>query len=144
MITEHGNGSRTVYTNESIPTGLSTCGNLISCPVLIQVIPIRFTALVASLFIRRGNLESMSILIECKQPFEITRKRRYTMLIAFRFRDLSGRLLCYTAPLKSFGSPPPGRLVRSADLGAIASEFPNKNELSRSDLNAWGSHLRAR
>jgi hypothetical protein len=71
----------------------------------------------------------MSILIECKQSFEIKRKRRYTMLIVFRFRDLSARLLCYTPPLKSFGSPPPGRLVRSADLGAIASEFPNKNEL---------------
>ena len=132
-----------MYTNESIPTGLSTFGNLISCPVLIQVIPIRFTALAASSSCY-GNLEQMSILIECKQPFEITRKRRYTMLIVFRFRDLSARLLCYTPPLKSFGSPPPGRLVRSADLGAIASEFPNKNELSRSDLNAWGSNLRAR
>jgi len=53
------------------------------------------------------------------------------MLIVFRFQDLSARLLCYTPALKSFGSLPPGRLVSTADLGAIASEFPNKNEVLR-------------
>jgi len=73
----------------------------------------------------------MSISITCKQPVEIARKRRYTMLIVFRFQDLSARLLCYTPALKSFGSLPPGRLVSTADLGAIASEFPNKNEVLR-------------
>lgn len=111
-----------------IPTGSSTFGNLISCPVLIQVMPIRFTRAFTQLAsFGSGNRQANEHFDKAQGPHSKLALNDVTNgSSSLEFGTYQRLYYVILRRLKSFGLPTPERRVRSAGFGAIASEFPIK------------------
>jgi len=73
----------------------------------------------------------MSISIRCKQQLKLHVNDVTQWSSRFDFKTYQLVYCVILRPLNPLDLYPPGRLVSTADLGAIASEFPNKNEVLR-------------